>query len=470
MSKDKRSGNGNGPGAARPSNGHPKPPAGQPVKTYVEGQPFPGRIGRTWDVSEPAFPVAPTPPKGAPNILYIVLDDVGFGWSSTFGGLVETPNITKLADNGLTLHQLPHDRALLADARVPAHGPQPPLGRHGEHHRARHGLPRLQRPPAARTRRPSASILHQHGYTSFALGKWHNTAVRGDGRRADRTTAGRAAASSASTASTASSAATRTSGTRSSTSIASRSISRACPRRAITSPKTSPIGPMSFIGNQQSIDPDRPWLCHFAFGACHAPHHVAKEWSDQYKGKFDMGWDKYREIVLERQKKLGVVPQNAELSADARGRAEVGRPLGRREAPLRAHGRGLRRLPRARRRADRPPHRRSSRRPRRSTTRSSSSSSATTARRAKARSTASTTRCRWSRPSPKIPRRCSRRSTTSACPARTTTIRSAGRWRATRRSSCASSTRTSAERGIRSSCTGRRASRPRARFATSFTT
>ena len=71
---------------------------------------------------------------------------------------------------------------------------------------------------------------------------------------------------------------------------------------------------MTFIGNQQSVDPDRPWLCHFAFGACHAPHHVAKEWSDKYKGKFDMGWDKYREIVLERQKKLGVVPENAELS------------------------------------------------------------------------------------------------------------------------------------------------------------
>src|SRR6201999_4673804 len=92
MGKDnRRSSNG--------GNGQQKQPT--QMKTYVEGQPFPGRIGRTWDVSEPAFPVEPKPPKGAPNILYIVLDDVGFGWSSTFGGLIDTPNITKLAENGL---------------------------------------------------------------------------------------------------------------------------------------------------------------------------------------------------------------------------------------------------------------------------------------------------------------------------------------------------------------------------------
>ena len=89
---------------------------------------------------------------------------------------------------------------------------------------------------------------------------------------------------------------------------------------------------MTFIGNQQSVDPDQPWLCYFAFGACHAPHHVAKEWSDQYKGKFDMGWDKYREVVARAAEEARRRPAERRARADARGRAEVGRPLGRREA------------------------------------------------------------------------------------------------------------------------------------------
>jgi arylsulfatase len=71
---------------------------------------------------------------------------------------------------------------------------------------------------------------------------------------------------------------------------------------------------MSFIGQHESIAPEKPWLCYLAFGACHAPHHAPKEWIDKYKGKLKMGWDKYREIVLERQKKMGVVPPNAELA------------------------------------------------------------------------------------------------------------------------------------------------------------
>ena len=117
LAKNKKTGGGNGS-----DNGHAKS-AGERerahVKTYHEGEPFPGRIGRTVDaMSEPAFPVPRPAPKGAPNILYNVLDDVGFGWSSTFGGLVQTPNITKLADNGLRYINSHDDGALLADARA----------------------------------------------------------------------------------------------------------------------------------------------------------------------------------------------------------------------------------------------------------------------------------------------------------------------------------------------------------------
>jgi Sulfatase len=108
------------------------------VKTYREGATFNGRIGQTWRDSEPSFPTKPKAPEGAPNIVYIVLDDVGFGWSDTFGGLVETPNITRLADNGLRYTNF-HTTALCS----PTHRAQPPLECHRMHHRDGHGLSRL---------------------------------------------------------------------------------------------------------------------------------------------------------------------------------------------------------------------------------------------------------------------------------------------------------------------------------------
>src|SRR5690349_6991190 len=87
------------------------------MKTYHEGEVFPGRIGRTWDTSEPAFPIPRPAPPGAPNILYVVLDDVGFGACTTFGGLIETPNITKLARGGLRYVNF-HTTALCSPSRA----------------------------------------------------------------------------------------------------------------------------------------------------------------------------------------------------------------------------------------------------------------------------------------------------------------------------------------------------------------
>ncbi len=311
MSKDHRRGAaGTGRNGGRAGNGHPE--AAKPVKTYVEGQPFPGRVGRTWDVSEPAFPVPPSPPKGAPNILYVILDDVGFGWSSTFGGLVETPNITKLADNGLRYINF-HTTALCSPTRACL------LTGRNHHSVGMANITELSTGyPGYNGRQPKdkaaiGSILHEYGYVSFALGKWHNTASEETGPSGpyDRWPSGSVFGFD------------RFYG------FFGGDSSQWYPklyldREPIDQPRLPEEGyhlseditdrAMTFIGNQQSVDPDRPWLCHLAFGACHAPHHVAKEWSDKYKGKFDMGWDTYREIVIERQKKLGVVPENAELS------------------------------------------------------------------------------------------------------------------------------------------------------------
>ena len=69
-----------------------------------------------------------------------------------------------------------------------------------------------------------------------------------------------------------------------------------------------------FLANHESVAPEKPWLLWLAFGACHAPHHVPKEWIDKYKGKFDKGWDKVREETLERQKRMGIVPEKHRIS------------------------------------------------------------------------------------------------------------------------------------------------------------
>ena len=71
---------------------------------------------------------------------------------------------------------------------------------------------------------------------------------------------------------------------------------------------------IGWIGQQKSLAPDKPFFIYFAPGATHAPHHVPKEWADKYKGKFDQGWDKLREEIFARQKKLGVIPQDCQLT------------------------------------------------------------------------------------------------------------------------------------------------------------
>ena len=119
---------------------------------YPPGGEFPGVIGRTVQESSPAWPAPVRAKDGAPNVLFFVLDDVGYGQLSCFGGLVETPNIDRVAASGPALREHAHDRAVLADARVHPDRPQPPLQRRGLHHGARDRLPRLRRADAARER------------------------------------------------------------------------------------------------------------------------------------------------------------------------------------------------------------------------------------------------------------------------------------------------------------------------------
>ncbi|HVG64300.1 MAG TPA: arylsulfatase [Hyalangium sp.] len=282
------------------------------MKTYREGQPFPGRIGRTFEESEPAFPVPPKAPARAPNILYVILDDVGFGWCDTFGGLVETPNITRLADKGLRYVNF-HTTALCSPTRACL------LTGRNHHSVGMANITELATGfPGYNGRQPQdkaaiAAMLHQYGYTSFALGKWHNTpseelSVAGPYDRwpdgpvfgFDRFYGFQAGDNNQ---------------------WYPKLFSN---RQPIDQPRLPEEGyhlsedladkAVDFISQHESVEPEKPWLCYLAFGACHAPHQVWKEWVDKYKGKFDMGWDRYREQVLQRQKQMGLIPQHTELA------------------------------------------------------------------------------------------------------------------------------------------------------------
>jgi arylsulfatase A-like enzyme len=282
------------------------------MKTYREGTRFPGRIGRTWDVSEPAFPVPPEAPPDAPNILYIVIDDLGFGWADTFGGLVETPNITRLAEHGLRYTNF-QTTALCSPTRACLL-----TGRN--HHSVgmadvtefATGFPGYNgRQPADKA--AIGAILHEHGYSSYAVGKWHNTPAEEVSAAGpfDRWPDGPLFGFD------------RFYG------FMAGDCNHWYPklyrgREPVDQPALPEEGyhlsedmidqSMAFLSEHAAAAPEKPWLLYLAFGAMHAPHHVWPEWIEKYKGKFDMGWDRYREIVLERQKEMGLVPPQTELA------------------------------------------------------------------------------------------------------------------------------------------------------------
>ncbi len=123
-----------------------------------------------WEPYQP-----PTAKEGAPNVLYIVWDDTGIAAWDVFGGLIEMPNMKRIADMGLRYTQLAHHRALLADTLLPADGAQRPHERHGLHHRGRQRLPRLERRSFRRRTARSPRCSSSSGYNTYCVGKWHLT-------------------------------------------------------------------------------------------------------------------------------------------------------------------------------------------------------------------------------------------------------------------------------------------------------
>ncbi|MDR3268480.1 MAG: arylsulfatase [Tannerella sp.] len=274
---------------------------------YSPQQPFTGKIGTTLPESVPAkIDYNKKAVAGAPNVIWILIDDAGFGATRPFGGLIETPNIEQLANNGLRFTNF-HTTGISSPTRAALL-----TGRN--HHSVHIGLltPAVMDFPGYDTRMPFekatvAEILRENGYNTFALGKWHLTPVVENSQAGpfNRWPTGRGFDNFYGFLPGATDQwhpELWEDQTKLNTTSNTRHLNELLADRAI-----------KYIANQKSSDPEKPFFLYLATGATHAPHQVAGEWIDSYKGKFDEGWDVYREKTLKRQKELGIIPENVVL-------------------------------------------------------------------------------------------------------------------------------------------------------------
>ncbi|MGH3726612.1 MAG: arylsulfatase [Mycobacterium sp.] len=273
---------------------------------------FNGKIALDIRDSEPDWTpyAAPTAPEGAPNVLYLVWDDTGIATWDCFGGLVEMPAMSRIAERGVKLSQF-HTTALCSPTRASLL-----TGRNA----TTVGMATIEEFtdgfPNCSGRIPFdtallSEVLAEKGWNTYCVGKWHLTPLEESNLAATKR---------------------------------HWPLSRGFERfygfmggetdqwypdlvydnHPVNPPATPEDGyhlskdiadkTIEFIRDAKVIAPDKPWFSYVCPGAGHAPHHVFKDWADKYAGKFDMGYELYREIVLENQKKLGIVPSDTELS------------------------------------------------------------------------------------------------------------------------------------------------------------
>jgi arylsulfatase len=271
--------------------------------------PMGGTVGPTMQESEHRWRQQPRHlPEDAPNILIVMFDDAGFGQPSTFGGLIETPTLTRLADEGIAYNRF-HTTAMCSPTRAALM-----TGRN--HHRVGAGqiaefandwdgytgvIPRSSA--------TVAEVLRYYGYATAAFGKDHNTPIEQIANGPyDRTPTGRGfdyfygfiAGETSQWEPTL---------WENTTPISLPHVedyedfhlTEAMADKAIT-----------WMRRHLALNPDRPFFMWWTPGAVHGPHHVAREWADRYAGKFDDGWDAYQERVFERQKAMGWIPADTE--------------------------------------------------------------------------------------------------------------------------------------------------------------
>jgi arylsulfatase A-like enzyme len=282
----------------------------------IPDRPYAGPVYEDAKDPEAKFPpIEPLrPPAGAPNVLIILLDDTGFGASSAFGGPCATPTAERLAANGLKYNRF-HTTALCSPTR------QALLTGRNHHSVGMGGITEIATSAPGynsirpNTAAPLAETLKLNGYSTAQFGKCHEVPVWETsplGPFDSWPTGG--------------------GGFEHFYGFIGGETNQYAP--AIYD-GTTPVEPdrtpeegyhftedmtdraIDWIREQKALMPDKPFFVYFAPGATHAPHHVPPEWSDRYKGQFDDGWDALRERTLARQKELGVVPDDAELTARA---------------------------------------------------------------------------------------------------------------------------------------------------------
>ncbi len=271
---------------------------------------FKGTISTTYQESKADFPLPFKAPEGAPNVLIILLDDVGFGMVETFGGPVPTPNTDRLARGGLMYNQF-HTTALCSPSRGALLA-----GRN--HHTISTGVI-IEMGTGfpgytgiiPRSTALIPEVLRDNGFSTAMFGKWHNTPEpdisptgpfdrwptglgfdyfygfnQGETHQYYPT-------------------------------IYENTI-------MIDPPSTPEEGyhfttdmtnqTINWINNANAVDPEKPWFVYYSTGAVHAPHHAPKEWRDKFKGQFDDGWDVQREKTWKRQLEMGVIPEGTQLT------------------------------------------------------------------------------------------------------------------------------------------------------------
>lgn len=288
--------------------------AQEPDRTVlpIAPPPYAGRIGVTYKDSVPAAIPPLRAPEGAPNVLLVLLDDEGYGQSGTFGGLIPTPTLDRLAADGLRYTRF-HVTAMCSPTRAALL-----TGRN--HHAVGMGnITNLATDyPGYNASIPKSAalvskVLNENGYATAAFGKWHLIPESEDKLSGpfDHWPTHQ--------------------GFDYFYGFLNGETNQWYPELTLGTQPVEMVAPpgrkedytlnedladkaIAWIRAEKSLSPDKPFFIYYAPGASHAPLQAPKAWIDRFNGKFDMGWDRYREIVLERQKKLGVVPEDTRLT------------------------------------------------------------------------------------------------------------------------------------------------------------
>ena len=309
--------------SAQQTTGTPGSPS---ATTTIDGKylpppppPFGGTINLDAKDSKPYWPPTVVPPKGAPNVLLIMTDDQGYGVSSTFGGVIPTPSLDRIAQAGTALHTVSLHLAVLALASGVAHRPQPsPRGLRRDRRQST-GFPGYDA-IIGRENATIGEILKQNGYATSWFGKNHNTpgtqySLSGPfdqwpsgmgfdyfygfmGGETDQWKP-----------------------------WLFRDHTQIFPwigKPGYNLTTGMADDAIKHIKGLNAAAPDQPFFVYYAPGGAHAPHQPTQEWIDKFKGKFDMGWNAMREQIFANQKRLGVIPANTELTPWPDGQPEYG--------------------------------------------------------------------------------------------------------------------------------------------------